>query len=68
MRKSFTDALRLIEKHRPDLAPEFLNLRHFGTPQVARWLDEHFPIPGGWGIRLCWRLALDLRELLEPAE
>lgn len=68
MRQSYVDAIRLIEKHRPDLAAGFLDLRYRGMPETARWLDEHIPVPGGWGVRLCWRLALDLRDLLEPSE
>ena len=64
----FNKSHALIARHRPDLAAEFLGLRYMSMGATARWLNEHLPVPGGWGIRLCWRLDLDLRELLEPSE
>lgn len=64
----FNEAHALILRHRPDLAGEF-GRQYTGSIMLTRqWLDEHFPVPGGWGIRFPDNLARDLRDLLEPAE
>lgn len=64
----FAEALSVIERNRPELAPEFALLRTGLTGRIRDWLDEHFPVDGGWGPRSPGRLAQDLRNLLEPAE
>jgi len=55
----------LIRRHEPRLLPAFRALRREPTSHMRPWLDEHFPVKGGWGQRACANGASDLSAYFE---
>lgn len=44
------NALRVeVERQKPELLPEFEPLYNEPAHKVGDFLDQHFPIDGGWG-------------------
>jgi hypothetical protein len=55
----------LIRRHEPRLLPAFRALRSEPTSHMGAWLDENFPVEGGWGQRVCADGASDLSAYFE---
>lgn len=63
--ETFKEMGLVIERYRPDLMAEFETKRSDPIYTMAHYLNQNFPMPGGWGQRACEDGPADLLKYFE---